>query len=311
MKRFIIRILIFLFPVVLLLGAWEVLMHNFPHVLNYKRTVITEQCRANGEALFLGSSHSYFGINTDTIPNAYNLGFVSQNLNQDRLIFEHFLSKPNKLKYVLIPVSLFSFFTSKADEEKWRTVNYVRYWHFPAQNVTDYFFVLDKIPLQLKYVQKTARKIRKKGLNKVLSCSPTGWGEDYAEARDFSLFKKLGKKGAARHGNVNLNDIKYFYALKDIIQLAEKNNIKVILFTPPAHQSYYTNISQLQENKMRKLLSEITDRKRVFYLDLLRSDNFVDQDFFDPDHMSHRGAKKLASTLYTFYKNINGNIPAK
>ena len=303
MKRFIIRVLLFLFPVLLLLGAWEILMQNFPHVLNYKRTVVMEKCRKDGEALILGSSHTYYGVNTDTIPNAYNLGFVSQKLNQDRLIFERFLKKPNKLKYVIIPVSLFSFFASKADLEEWRTVDYVRYWHFPAQNITDHFFILDKIPLQFKYIRKTARKIRKKGLNEALSCSPTGWGDDYAKAADFSRFPKLGKSGAARHGNVDLNDIKSFYDLKDIIQLAEKNNIKVILFTPPAHRSYYTNVSQQQENKMRQLLSEITDGKRVFYLDLLRSPDFVDKDFHDPDHMSHIGAKKLASALYTFYKD--------
>lgn len=303
MKRFIIRILLFLFPILLMLGAWEVLMHNFPHVLNYKRTVVMEKCRKNGEALILGSSHTYYGVNTDTIPNAYNLGFVSQNLDQDRLIFERFLSKPNKLKFVIIPVSLFSLFARDADIEEWRTVDYVRRWHFPAKNITDHFFVLDKIPLQLKYVRRTARKIRKKGLNEAISCSPTGWGDDYVKAPDFSLFPKYGKMGAKRHCNVALNDVKYFGELKAIIRLAEAKNIKVILFTPPAHQSYYTNISPLQENKMRQLLSEITDGKNVFYLDLLRSPDFVNEDFFDPDHMSHIGAKKLASVLWTFYKD--------
>lgn len=304
MKRFILRSLLFLIPVLLVLAGWEVLMYNIPSVFSYKRNVVMKNCQERGNALFLGSSHTYYGVNTDTIPDAYNLGFVSQSLSQDRIIFEKFLYRPGNLQYVVIPVSVFSLFKAQKNwEEEWRKLNYIRYWKFPAENITQYFFTLDNVPFQLKYVRKTLRKIRKKGINEALSCSATGWGMDYVKARDYSRFENLGKASATRHCDVYPDDITSFQELQAMIKAAGKHHIKVILFTPPAHKTYYNHVSPQQEKKMRDLLAQVIDGKNVFYLDLLRCPDFIDEDFSDPDHMSHIGAQKLAFKLHTFYKD--------
>lgn len=79
--------------------------------------------------------------------------------------------------------------------------------------------------------------------------------------------------------------------------------MKVVLYTPPGHKTYTVHLNAQQEEKMRTLISEVSSEKGVYYFDLLRSPEFVDEDFFDPDHMSKRGAEKLTLKLYDFYKS--------
>ena len=120
MKLLIIRTLLFLLPVLAVVMLWEILMYNFPHAFKYKRDVIMTECRKNSEIVFLGSSHAFYGVNTDILPRASNLAYVSQELNQDRFILEQLLSQPNRIKYAVIPISIFSLFESRNNLEAWR-----------------------------------------------------------------------------------------------------------------------------------------------------------------------------------------------
>lgn len=302
MKRFICRSLLFLLPVFAVLAGWEIWMRNFPHVFRYKKTVIVEKCRKDGEIVFLGNSHAFFGVNTDVIPHAYNLAFAAQKLHQDLYIFKYLVSKPTHLKCVAVPISVFSLFSFKSDFEDWRERDYVRYWGYPANKFADHFYILDNVPLQLVYVRKTRKKISSKGICGALGMTPTGWGISYKNAMDFDKFETLGATAALRHCSVDMNDTREFDALKSLIRLAQQHGIKVILFTSPAHKSYYTKLNPLQLKKMHSLIAGLTTEKGVYYLDLLQSDAFEKEDFYDPDHMVHKGAKKLALILFEFYK---------
>lgn len=303
MKRFILHLSVILIPVILLLAGWEILMRKGPHAFRYKRDVVMENCRKNGRFLVLGSSHSYYGVKTDCLPGAYNLSFVSQNLMQDRVIFETFLAKPQKLEYVVVPVSVFSFFENTEKVPAWRRGAYVRYWGFPEKNFLEKFFIFDNMPHQLRQYIKLQKKIRRKGARAVFNLSPTGWGEDQPVLPRNKGFQIAARKAARRHLAGNLNNITCFYELKKIISLAQNNNIKVILFTPPALPCYWKNISRKQERKMRELIAQLKKEPGVFYIDLMRSGYFKDKDFGDADHLAEKGAEKLARLLYKFARN--------
>ena len=300
MKLFIVRLFTVLLPVVMILIGWEILMRHAPHAFSYKRNVIMENCRKNGKILVLGSSHSYFGVKTDAIPNAYNLAFVSQDLVYDRFIFETFLSEPNQLEYVIVPISIFSFFDSIEDLEPWRKGLYVRYWKYPTDQILEKFFILDNLPLQLEQFKKMRKRIKRKGLLQAIDISPTGWGDDQMTLPRNEVFAQRAKISATRHCSRNLQRISGFYETEKLIALAQKNKIKVILFTPPAHKLYYDNLNPEQEKKMRELLAKLQQSPGVYYLDLLRSELFSESDFGDADHLSEQGAEKLARTLYDF-----------
>ena len=300
MKLFIIRLFTVLLPVVLILIGWEILMRRAPHAFTYKRKVIMENCRKNGKLLVLGSSHSYFGVKTDVIPHAYNLAFVSQDLVYDRFIFETFLSAHHQLEYLVMPISIFSFFDNAEELEAWRKGLYVRYWKYPADKFWDSFFIFDNLPHQLEQYRKTRKRIRRKGMLQAFNMSITGWGDDQTVLPRNEEFTQIAKNAAARHCNRNLQHISGFYEVEKIISLAHKNKIKVILFTPPAHKLYCDNLNPDQEKKMRELLVKLQQSPGVFYLDLLRSKQFEDQDFGDADHLSEQGAEKLARLLYNY-----------
>ena len=302
MKRFICHVLLFLLPVAAVLAGWEMFMRKFPHVLQYKKDVILEKCRKDGEIVFLGSSHTFFGVNTDLIPHAYNLSYAAQKLHQDLFIFQLLMSKPNHLKYAAVSISIHSFFRSRNIEE-WRDRDYVRYWGYPADKFSDRFFILENIPLQLVNVRKKWKDLKEEGFCESFNITPTGWSTSYQEAHNYKDFEKLGAFSAKRHCNVDLNDTREFDALASLVKLARKNNITVILYTTPGYKTYYSKLDPVQIKKMHSMIAGLTAQKGVYYLDLLRSDAFDMKDFFDPDHLSCSGAKKLTLILRDFYKD--------
>lgn len=297
MKRFLLKMILFAIPLIAVLAAWELIMRNAPHVFKYKRQVIMEKYRKEGRILVLGSSHAFYGVNTRFMPRACNLAFVSQELCHDRFIFETFLKSPNRLEYVIVPVSIFSFFGAKQNNDSWKDTNYSAYWGFPVSDISNRFFIFGNMPNQFRLFKRLKKKIKREGVPQAYNIDETGWGTNQA-FMPREQFKTLAEKAALRHCDADLEKIDGFHELQKLIALAQKHKIKVLLFTPPAHRFYWKKISPEQEKRMRELLAELVKMPGVTYIDLLRSDKFELNDFGDGDHLTPSGAEKLARILH-------------
>ena len=94
--------------------------------------------------------------------------------------------------------------------------------------------------------------------------------------------------------------------IQGMIKMCAKKNATVILLTMPTHITYRENIDSLQMDvtikKCKKLEREYNN---VIYMNLFDDSRFVDEDFFDTDHLDEFGATKLTMILKQTIDSLN------
>ena len=92
--------------------------------------------------------------------------------------------------------------------------------------------------------------------------------------------------------------------LKDFLEILIKNNITPILFTSPTYKEYNKYLEKSVVNNNIKEINNICEKYNIKYLDLMNSNMFEKNDFYNGDHLNKQGAKKLAKILNSFITNI-------
>ena len=115
MGKFILKILMFLIPLVIILSALEYIAQSSPNSYKYKDEYIDKNCDSI-KTLILGSSHSFYGINPEYLGNnSFNLANVSQDLKFDLYLFKRYIEKCKNLKTLIVPISYFSLYETPLD----------------------------------------------------------------------------------------------------------------------------------------------------------------------------------------------------
>jgi hypothetical protein len=294
MKKFLFHVLKILFPIVLFFLVLEIAIRKIPNDYQLKKEYLDENA-AKINTLILGSSHTFYGINPEYFSKkTFNAAYVSQSLDLDYEILKKYESKFKNLKTVIIPVSYFSLFeTLEKDTEKWRIKNYVIYYGFENKyQITDNFETLNNdIKLNVKKV------VKHYFLNQTyITSSNLGWGTNFNSKNKKEFKGELtAKKHTAKNYNLyqeNLN------TLQKIITLCRKQKISVLLITTPTYQSYSKNLNNNQLEKAIKTIHNLAKKNpNCKYLNLLKSEQFTKEDFYDADHLNEIGAKKLSLYL--------------
>ena len=90
MKTFLKKTIFFLLPLVIFIISMEPLLRNIPNDYNYKKNYLMNNSNKISK-LFLGSSHTYNGINPDFISgNAFNGSHISQSIDLDYEIIKKY-----------------------------------------------------------------------------------------------------------------------------------------------------------------------------------------------------------------------------
>jgi hypothetical protein len=127
-----------------LLGLFilEIGLRKIPNVYNNKKDYILNNGKSI-EALILGSSHAFYGINPIEIKHykAYNFAFPSQTIFLDKEILKKYSGQLTNLKVIVIPISYFSLFSSMDKGlENWRLKNYNLYLDIQTPKKIEYNF---------------------------------------------------------------------------------------------------------------------------------------------------------------------------
>jgi len=298
MKRFVIKTMYISLPIFVVAILMEILLRSTPNDYLFKKQYLDKNS-SRIETLILGSSHSFYGLNPEYFSsNTFNASHISQSLNYDFEILKKYKDKFKNLKTIILPISYFTLFGKlEAGSESWRVKNYIIYYELnSSKSLVDYSEVLsNRINVNIKriisyYVFGES----------TISCTDLGWGTicNSKNARDLA---ESGKTASKRH-TVDINSDKYqqifqenIFILESIIQWSNKNNIKIMLFTPPAFETYRQNLNQEQLKITINTTSDICSKyDNCIYDNLLSDTNFVATDFFDADHLSDIGAKKLS-----------------
>ena len=302
LNKFVIRfVLVILVPVGVFLLVYEIAYRNIPNSYRMKDNFLKHE--ASGcEILVLGSSHAFFGINPSYFSrSAFNAANVSQDLRHDGFIFQKYLPYLPNLIWVILPVSYFSLFSSlERGGEPWRVRKYEIYMDagmYPFYKL-DYNYevahVGDKEVLLYYVLGKDQH-----------DCSPLGFGTSYQLEKRGKDWKNSGSVAAKRHtvtkvrGSVTIeNDMKMNVAIiNDLIDQCSRKGIQILFVTPPAYRTYVESLDSIQLGRMYQEMRQLMIKKGVRYVDMLRDTSFVEDDFFDADHLNWQGAKKWTLKL--------------
>lgn len=280
------------------------MLRRIPNDYKYKRRYFLKHA-SDIEVLFLGNSHAYYGINPVYINRpSMNLAHPSQSLDIDYQMLAKYGSRVPKLKFVVLPISYFSFnLRLQGGIEDWRVKNYNIYYSIRSTyRIKDYAELFtNKLSLNIDRVIKYYKHNEPQ-----IYCDSNGWGTTFNSAHNQDLVE-TGILAAQRHNkkdaaNTRINS----KALQDIIDLCQKTNSHLILYTPPAYYTYIQNINKNQLDTVIQTAYRVaSNNKNVRYFNFLQDQTFVAGDFYDADHLNEIGAKKLSLKLDSCIRFIN------
>ncbi len=305
MKTYWQNLIIFLFPVFLLLFAMEIMLRRIPNDYSFKN----ERLIRDGEAfrvLVLGSSHAYKGVDPDSLgPGGFNAANISQDLGYDRAMLEHYLPCLPKLKYVLLSVSYGSLGGQLASgKESWRVKNYAIHMGISkdARKLADHVELLNGT--MQDHIQNLNDYLIHHRDNRV--CKYNGAGSNRLPVN--KSLDLSGKEAAERHYHSIASMEIGKSEIRTIAALAKEKGFRLLLFTTPAWSSYTSRLDSAQLRTTITYCEKLAaSDPTVEYLDLLDDPRFLDPDFADADHLSASGQAKLSFILGSWIRELDAD----
>ena len=310
MRKFTKRVLAFSLPILIASVVLELLLRSIPNDYSNKQEYL-ENNADKIETLILGSSHSLYGLDPVYFSSqTYNASQVSQPLDFDFHILKKYENNLKNLKTVILPISYFTlFFNLETSLESWRIKNYMIYYDLNSSKSMSDYFELSSNKLNVNLKKLVSFYVND---DKTTFCSELGWGTSYKSKNSLTL-TKVGPISAERHtilgkDSTLIADVfeKNIVVLNSLLEWSKQRDVKVLLLTPPAYSSYYDNLDTEQLlitiNKTKEICSEYDNCN---YDNMLKDSIFVASDYYDGDHLSEIGAKKLSLIINSQIKDLS------
>lgn len=299
MKKFINHVFLMILPLIVLLLIVEIFYRFIPNSYSFKNDLIKKKYNV-AEALILGSSHTFYGINPKYMNvKAINAANISQTIYFDELLFLKHINHFKNMKYVILNIG-YTTLSQKdnTEDDKWRKYYYETYMDLNVPiiskfDVERYFLSFTKsfnfnVKLIFKYIQNGS----------ILNCDENGFGTDYTVANKDPNFKNNTKEIIKRHEDNLLDFSLNVQRIENMIALSKNKGIKVILIITPATKEYVNGINQQKWNKIVKTCESLSEQNNnVTLLNLFDDIRFTDDDLFDTDHLNEIGAQKCTNIL--------------
>lgn len=299
MKRFLIRFALIIFiPAICCVIVCEYCLRTIPNDYAYKNEWMTKNI-SEVQILNLGSSHGYYGIEPSVFSRkAFNAAHVSQSIKYDHFVFTKFYNQMDSLQILILPISYGSLIGYGPENgiEDWRVRFYSIYYN------CDYHKYEPRYNLEVWYGLHV-NEILDFVINgdDRLKCNELGRGTIYKLSNRNKDWKDSGAEAAERHtAKKNRDDIicKNIELIEEMIEMCANKDATVILLTTPTYRTYRENLDTLQLYQTIRNCEALEHKyDNVIYMNLLDDDRFVDDDFFDADHLDEYGADKLTMVL--------------
>lgn len=299
MRKFLIKCLLFLLPVVGILTVMELYMRHLPNSYRQKHEWM-ERHADEVEVLMLGNSHGLFGLRPEYFkPKAYNLCQVSQTLEYDEFLLMHYAPSFRRLRDVLLVVDYSGFFDLPLEQtERFRCTYYRLYMDHPKHSLwSRYGFELTDMSA-----------VKEKLSNDRMLCDSTGWNPAYTVIRrspDYlsdDCVKSAVEHHRCKDWNVAAENRR---TLQRIAHWCRSRNLRLILLQAPVSRAYYRSLDRRQLTYLQEGLETTGAVVADYSTDL----HFDDADFFDPDHLTDEGAAKWSKMISErFQKRIIKNV---
>jgi len=308
MKKFIIKTLLWLLPIIVLTVSTEYLLRQIPNDYSYKKKYLDENSEKI-QILILGSSGSAYGINPVYFSqNTFNASHMSQTFNFDFKIFSKYKDKFNDLRIIILPVSYPSLWVKlEAGVESWRVKDYTIYYGMNPNSLSDYSeFLTHSLSFNFKRLYKYYFEKKDN-----IFCSKFGWEESYISGYTFGYdMEKTGVKALSQAVDIYSKDrIKIFeeniQILNSFAEFCTQKNVKLIFLTPPAYYTYRENLHEDQLNKMLETMNDFVEKhNNCYYFNWIEDTDFTKEDYYDADHLNGLGAEKLSKKLDLYIDSL-------
>ena len=128
-----------------------------------------------------------------------------------------------------------------------------------------------------------------------------GWGNTYRlSAKNYKSWESGSEVSNAikRHTYTDFSDVdKNEQYLREIVKECKSRDLTLVLITPPCRKLYNEMMNEKQYDKMKDIIKSIEDDYGVTYLDYLQDNRFVEDDYYDSNHLSEYGAEKFSIIL--------------
>ncbi|MDF1673841.1 MAG: hypothetical protein P1U41_10055 [Vicingaceae bacterium] len=304
MNRFILHTTLFHTPIILIFILLELYACLPKTTFNQKANYINKHNDVS--TLILGSSHNQKAFNPEHIDKkAVNLAFGFQDYELDSALLNRYLSKLNKLKYLVLEIDYHSLEYCNQSE-------YFRYgWYYYYHNIN-----LTNLPIYYRFslyisspnffnkkIQKHKLAIFNQPINKDSFITSNNFKTEYFSRKRYNL-EKIIKSAKKRFEKKHISEISTYnfnknsQILEKMIETCVEKNIIPILVSTPLHKSFYVLKNKKKDLRRKKLIDKLLLKyNSLKYLDLENDSRFNTRDFSDEDHLNVNGSIKTTNIL--------------
>ena len=304
MTRFVLKVIQFIFPLLVIAIMLEVLTRHLPADSYQIARKYIDENKDSIEMIILGTSHNTSGVNPNFINvKSVNLANGSQPLEYDHFFIQKYVEELPNLKYILLEYSFHSLYYNPLSTKSWRAYYYNKHFdcnlnvnRFSIKKISDFLIQPDRNITRLYnyYINQRAQSE-----NRV---DTKGWelmdgnfnGNSYEEVM-YSGEKKYRNywKDFFKEENKKLN-MNY---LKEIFSLCRQKGIKVIVVTPPVFKSYSNFIRQDKYQIMQSVIQDFKTKYQFEYYNFFYDDRFKMADYYNHNHLNGPGSTKYSLIL--------------
>ena len=298
MKRFIKNLALVVVPVVLFIIGLEIYMRALPNEYRYK----SEWMEKNGdsvEAVVIGSSKAYYGIRPDCLSKkAFNLATISGRPDYDYWVLKKYAGKCKNLKLVVYNMFYELFFDPPFEEcEEWPRASYYKiYWGCTRHSD------LSRYALEVSSIFAIKEKLSMIRDDNGLPCDSLGFGlqmnSNYANPELLSS-EVMINNAVKKHTATDYSYLDYNYGYVDsIAKICKEQNLRLLLISTPCSKQYVELCKNTpQFSKYMELVNKLKTEYGLEFVDFNNKDCFIDDDFYDSNHLNDIGAKKFSFML--------------
>ncbi|MFC9711164.1 hypothetical protein ACFTRD_23705 [Paenibacillus sp. NPDC056933] len=297
---------------------------NQKYYSNYDYYYLSKNMKKNtdSEILAAGSSYSMFGLNERSFDKSVlNLSLASQDLYYSHKIVKEALKYSRNIKYCIIGMSYYSFHfdLSRSKKEAEKRINKVYYpifkdsHHFEVNdsvtssdmNFDDnnlsflYHIIFNKIKLDQTIVEAVIvhDSYFNNNVNRELFSL---LGNVRLEDMDLSQKVAVGQQRAEQHNQLlvhNKTVEENTNIMRNLINYLNEKRITPIVVAFPATEYYQKFFDHEFKAVFYEVMNSLANTHTFKLVDLFNSDDFVESDFLDMDHLNEKGAVKVSNML--------------